>query len=75
MDGAAVDGSSEPQQPGPRVAYVDDAAAVERQLKEIFPTLECVIADVAHVMRRFGESLTPQHARTGAARGQGGCAV
>ena len=70
LGGAAGDDSSQ-QQHGPHVAYVDDAAAAKRQLKEIFPTLQCVIADVAHVMRRYGESLTPHHAKTGAARGQG----
>jgi hypothetical protein len=64
--------SSSEARPGPRVAYVDDAAGMKEQLMQLLPSLQSVIADVAHVMRRFGESLEPHHAKTGAGRNDGG---
>lgn len=50
---------------GPRFAYVDDAAALKQQLHDIFPSLQRVIADITHVMRRFSETLTPKHCSIG----------
>lgn len=51
---------------GPAVAYVDDAAAMEAQLKELLPSLQHVLADVLHVMKRAYETLTPRHPKIGA---------
>ncbi len=50
---------------GPWAAYVDDAAALKKQLKDIFPSLQHIIADITHVMRRFSETLTPRHSQIG----------
>lgn len=50
---------------GPWAAYVDDAAGMEAQLKSLLPSLQHVIADITHVMRRFSETLAPKHYKTG----------
>lgn len=50
---------------GPTIAYVDDAAAMEAQLKQLLPSLQHVLADVLHVMKRVNETLTPHHPKTG----------
>lgn len=50
---------------GPWAAYVDDPAALQAQLKGILPSLQHVLADITHVMRRFSETLTPQHCKIG----------
>lgn len=50
---------------GPSVAYVDDAAAMEAQLRDLIPSLRHVLADVLHVMKRVFETLTPHHPKTG----------
>jgi hypothetical protein len=46
---------------GPSVAYVDDARAMEAQLKELLPSLQHVLADVLHVMKRVHETLAHHH--------------
>jgi hypothetical protein len=46
---------------GPSVAYVDDARAMEAQLKELLPSLQHVLADVLHVMKRVHETLAHRH--------------
>lgn len=48
---------------GPSVAYVDDAAAMAAQLKELLPSLQHVLADVLHVMKRVFETLAPHHSQ------------
>jgi hypothetical protein len=50
---------------GPSVAYVDDAGAMEAQLKELVPSLQHVLADVLHVMKRVNETLAPHHPKIG----------
>jgi hypothetical protein len=50
---------------GPWAAYVDDAAALQAQLKHIFPSLQHILADITHVMRRFSETLTAKHCAIG----------
>ena len=50
---------------GPTVAYVDDAASVKAQLTELLPSLQHVIADITHVLRRYGETVTPHHSKLG----------
>lgn len=50
---------------GPTVAYVDDAEAMAAQLKQLIPSLQHVLADVLHVMKRVYETLTARHAKTG----------
>lgn len=50
---------------GPSVAYVDDAAAMAAQLKELLPSLQHVLADVLHVMKRVFETLAPHHPKIG----------
>lgn len=50
---------------GPSVAYVDDAAAMEAQLKDLLPSLKHVLADVLHIMKRVFETLSPQHPKIG----------
>jgi hypothetical protein len=50
---------------GPTVAYVDDAAAMEAQLRELLPSLQHVLADVLHVMKRVCETLAPHHPKIG----------
>ena len=49
-----------------RAAYVDDAGGFKQQLMDMLPSLEHVIVDVAHVIRRYGETLTPHHSAFGA---------
>lgn len=44
---------------------MDDAAALKKQLQDIFPSLQHIIADITHVMRRFSETLTPRHSQIG----------
>jgi hypothetical protein len=50
---------------GPSVAYVDDAAAMEAQLRDLIPSLRHVLADVLHVMKRVFETLNPHHPKIG----------
>lgn len=57
---------------GPWAAYVDDPAALQAQLKGILPSLQHVLADITHVMRRFSETLTPQHCKIGELVGKTG---
>jgi hypothetical protein len=38
---------------------------MEAQLKSLLPSLQHVIADITHVMRRFSETLAPKHYKTG----------
>lgn len=50
---------------GPTVAYVDDAASIKAQLMQLLPSLQQVIADITHVLRRYGETVTPHHSKLG----------
>ena len=50
---------------GPAYAYVDDVNSVKAQLEDMVPSLQAVIADITHVMRRFRETLTPHHPAIG----------
>lgn len=52
---------------GPWAAYVDNPAEFKTHLKRLFPSLQHVIADITHVMRRFSETLTPHHPLIGEA--------
>jgi hypothetical protein len=52
---------------GPWCAYVDDAAGSAAQLQSLFPSLQHVVADTTHVMRRYNETLHPRHYQAGAA--------
>jgi hypothetical protein len=47
------------------VAYVDDAASIKAQLMQLLPSLQQVIADITHVLRRYGETVTPHHSKLG----------
>lgn len=58
---------------GPWAAYVDDAAGMDAQLISLLPSLKHVIADITHAMRRFSETLTPRHYKTGGPTAAGGC--
>jgi len=51
-------------QPGPHTAYVDDVNACQA-LRDMMPSLQHIIADITHVMRRFNETLTPHHEKIG----------
>jgi hypothetical protein len=46
---------------GPSIAYVDDAGAMEQQLRDLLPSLQRVLADALHIMKRVNETLTPHH--------------
>lgn len=50
---------------GPTIAYVDDAEAMAAQLKELLPSLQHVLADVLHVMKRVCETLKSHHHKIG----------
>lgn len=47
------------------MAYVDDAAGMEEQLRELLPSLQHILADVLHVMKRVFETLAPRHPKAG----------
>lgn len=49
---------------GPHTAYVDDVNQCQ-DLLNIMPSLEHLIADITHVMRRFSETLAPHHDKAG----------
>lgn len=52
------------------MAYVDDVDSIKSQLMALFPSLQKVIADITHVLRRYGETVTPHHSSIGEWRGQ-----
>jgi hypothetical protein len=49
----------------PEHVYVDDAKAMQQQIQGMLPSVQRVIADIAHVMRRISETLTPRHGKAG----------
>lgn len=57
---------------GPWAAYVDNPDEFQGHLKKLFPSLQHVIADITHVMRRFSETLTPHHPLIGEYESVGG---
>jgi hypothetical protein len=54
---------------------VDDPKGQERALLQLFTAVKAVLADVAHIMRRYFDTLTPAHpcrGETGGALGVNG---
>lgn len=69
---AGLDGSSAAaaaaaaQRPvGPSVVYVDDPIHKTEDLIKLLPSLQHILADVLHVMKRVYETLAARHPKAG----------
>lgn len=48
----------------PRIAYVDDVWSHKAFLQK-FPSIQYILADITHLMRRYIDTLVPHHPSAG----------
>jgi hypothetical protein len=49
----------------PKAFYVDDVNSAEGVLKQVFGAELVLLSDIAHILRRFGETVDDQHSKKG----------